>query len=324
MFIMEDDMKKIISVFLVLTLVYAFSVSAYAETAEDNADGLTISTSAAMNGVYQYNVESQQETFLPTSKYRDASVTSYPQYMPNDIGENDISPYTVTDPDGRWKVTDTSGRYANTVLLKIKFPGQNETWATGWMIGPNTIATAGHCVYKYGCGWAEYIIAYLGTTGGSKPYGGTKSVNLWAGGDYVANDGDYSLGVYDDWGVIEVESNVGDVTGWLGIVPANSYSDVAGRTFQTNGYPSDLDNEFRSIDNKWMYSTYGTFTGTKPRFLPTMYMDIDFAGGQSGSAIYRYVDGAGYAAQAIGVAGNDQTIVVLINDWLYDFYMSVR
>lgn len=317
-------MKKLISVFLAVTIMCAFTTSAYAGTEENNSPPLVVSTTAAMNGVYQYNVATKQETFLPAITYRNSSRSTTPQYSPSNLGEDTVEPYTVTDPDGRWKVTNTSGRYANTVLLKIKFPGKAETWATGWMIGPKTIATAGHCVFNYEAGWAEYIVAYPGSTGGSKPYGSARSINMWAGGDYVANQGNYNVGIHDDWGVIEVDSNIGNNTGWLGIVTASSYTDVSGQTFQTNGYPSDLDNESVSIDNKWMYSTYGNFTGTRPRFLPTMYIDIDFAGGQSGSAIYRYFDSSGYSAQAIGVGGNGQTIAVLINNWLFDFFMSVR
>lgn len=318
-------MKKVLSIFLAVMVMCAFSAPTCAETQENNGDPMVVSTTAAMNGVYQYNVETERETFIPAITYRSSSISTYPQYSPGDSGKEDnVEPYTVTDPDGRWKVTNVSGRYTNTVLLKIKFPGSSETWATGWMIGPKTIATAGHCVFSYEAGWAEYIIAYPGATGGSKPCGSAISINMWAGGDYVSNQGNYSVGIHDDWGVIEVNSNIGNSTGWLGIVTASSYTDVAGKTFQTNGYPSDLDNGNQSIDNKWMYSTYGSFTGIRPRFLPTMHIDIDFAGGQSGSAIYRYFDSSGYAAQAIGVGGNGQTIAVLINNWLFDFFMSVR
>lgn len=302
---------------MAMVMMLAFCMPAMASEPEP-----TIVANAATQGAYMYNVETQEQSFVSASSYaRTSSSRSMPQYIPSSaVADSKV----VTPPDSRTKVSSPSGRYSNTVLLIVKFEGQAEIAVSGWMIGPKTVATAGHCVYKYGKGWAESITVYPGASGGNYPFGSASAINMWAGGDYMANDGNYAVGVYDDWGVIELDSNLGNQTGWLGLVAAENYSSVAGATFQTNGYPADLENANVSTGNEWMYTCYGSFTGSKPRFLPTMYINIDFAGGQSGSPIYRNFSDTGYSAQAIGVAGDNQTIAVLINNWLFDFYMSVR
>jgi V8-like Glu-specific endopeptidase len=73
---------------------------------------------------------------------------SYPRSK--DSPENVVEPLRVIGPDDRIQINDTTVFPWSTV---VKVEGQwNSTdffACTGWMLGPSTIVTAGHCVYNF-------------------------------------------------------------------------------------------------------------------------------------------------------------------------------
>src|SRR5205085_1124434 len=61
------------------------------------------------------------------------------------------SPHVIIGADNRVQVTNTSSFWARqTVLIYSKVDG----WCTGFLIGPDTVATAAHCVYHHEVGKA--------------------------------------------------------------------------------------------------------------------------------------------------------------------------
>lgn len=296
--------------------------------AQDN-ELTPVTMTGGMGGVVMYDTATGEETYIPVESYYRRTENQSTSNMQN---QNFVPmaipvPRTVTPPDLRTKVqNNTSEQYQSVVLLKINYSGATAI-GTGFVVDSKHIVTAGHCLYQAGYGWATSIDVYRGASNGS--YTGSKLTNnggkMWVGGDYKANIDNYSVAVHDDWGVFEVSTTMS--TPAFTITPANAASDVTPWAYTTAGYPDDLDNAGISDGTKrWMYSAPGSFMEEipRPRFAPLLYMNIDAAGGQSGSPIYRYISGRGYIVQGILVAGDSyQTRVLLINDFISDFVSSL-
>lgn len=122
--------------------------------------------------------------------------------------------------------------------------------------------------------------------------------------------------MFDDWAALELESSLSLNISYLNVRATNSFSDMKGKTYNSQGYPSELQTAAK-WDDWTMYKVSGTINQvmSAPRFLPVAASDnIKISGGQSGSPLYR----AG-AAEAIAVASNSTTsCFILINEWLYN------
>lgn len=106
-------------------------------------------------GSYIYNISDQTETFVPFYSTRtSAEFLATPSLDPiqakfyNDIDE-EISSFSIVGSDDRVKVTRTTdGQWRNTVRLLIYGSDGKNYLGSGFMIGPNSVATSGHCVYN--------------------------------------------------------------------------------------------------------------------------------------------------------------------------------
>src|SRR3954447_14401373 len=156
---------------------------------------------------------------------------------------------------------------------------------TGWFIGPHTLMTAGHVVYIKNSGVAgrdgfvRSIQVMAGRNRSSLPYGSVTStsfrtVNGWA------NSGSELY----DYGAIIIPTQLGSTTGWLGF---GVYDDatLTASVGNISGYPGD-----KPSGTQWYAAR--TIASVGPR---KVFYDIDTAGGQSGSAVYRIVNGNRYA-----------------------------
>jgi glutamyl endopeptidase len=192
---------------------------------------------------------------------------------------------TVHGPDNRIQIPDTT-RYpwrCHCSLLITAADGSG--WiGTGWFVGPHTLATAGHCVYIKNSGipgrdgWVLSIQVMPGRNGTRLPYGAVtstrfSSVTGWTEG----GDENY------DYGAIILPTDVGNETGWFGF---GAYPDqeLKNAVCNISGYPSD-----KSDGTQW-YDRHqiADVTATKVSY------DIDTLGGQSGSAVYRILNGGQY------------------------------
>lgn len=154
------------------------------------------------------------------------------------------------------------------------------------MIGPNSVATSGHCVYDSTTGgWASSITVIPALNGTTQPFGSATSYYLECGGDwynYTDNQ--------DDWGIIRINANLGSSTGWLGLRwQSSSYN---GTTVNAVGYPAS--------DGTHMYYGSGTVNTSSAR---TLSGDWDLTGGQSGGPVEKYYSDTGYTALGINRGG---------------------
>ena len=80
---------------------------------------------------------------------------------------------TICDSDSRAQVSPTSPtpwRWNCELIITLK--GGVKTRGTGWLIGPRTVMTAGHCVHTgKGGDWVQSVEVIPGMDGPARPYG---------------------------------------------------------------------------------------------------------------------------------------------------------
>jgi V8-like Glu-specific endopeptidase len=94
------------------------------------------------------------------------------------------------------------------------------------------------------------------------------------------NNGDQNY----DYGAIIIPTDLGNTVGWFGfgVYPD---SDLLNSTGNISGYPGD-----KPAGTQWYDSRKIASVNSRK-----VYYDIDTAGGQSGSAVYRIISGGRYA-----------------------------
>lgn len=160
---------------------------------------------------------------------------------------------------------------------------------TGWMIGPNTVATAGHCVHSGGSSGRWYQRStyriYPGRNGNASPYGSCTAKRLYSVNGWTKNGRDDF-----DYGAIKLNCTVGNTVGWLGFFWQSATLNRLPTII--SGYPGDKPlTQWRSK---------GKVTVTQQR---RVFYRNDTVGGMSGSAVYYNRTGCGNCAMAIHAYG---------------------
>ena len=142
---------------------------------------------------------------------------------------------------------------------------------TGFLEGPNLLVTAGHCVYDDSVGFAEEVYYFPGLNGLAG-----LDYDLLTRGVAISIDKSYyndSTENYNyDWAAVELETDIGYVTGgWHGKW-GNWY--VNNTDVRSHGYPTSKDGQ--------MWETAGKVTGKTGTVYKTT---LDIENGQSGSAM---------------------------------------
>jgi glutamyl endopeptidase len=214
-----------------------------------------------------------------------------------DIGEASFGVFqeTVHLPDDRVQITNTADYPWRAHASLLITAADNSQWiGTGWFIGPHTLMTAGHVVYTKNSGvpgrdgWVKNIVVMPGRNGNNLPYGSVTSDNFRSVTGWT-NDGDQNY----DYGAIILSTDLGSTVGWFGF-GVYSDSDLTSSTGNISGYPGDKPSGTQWYD----YHQIASVDSRK------VYYDIDTYGGQSGSAVYRIINGDRYgiAVHAYGGA----------------------
>lgn len=195
----------------------------------------------------------------------------------------------VHGADDRVEVGDTLAYpWSATASLLITARDGSQWVGTGWFVGPQTLVTAGHCVYitnspvRERNGWVLAIQVMPGRHGTTLPFGAVTSSRFWTVRGW-ADDGDQEY----DYGAIVLPTDLGTRVGTFGV---GVYDDdlLTDRVVNVAGYPADKRPGTLWYDARAVAST----TASK------IYYDIDTAGGQSGAPVYVVDDDA----RRIGVA----------------------
>lgn len=166
---------------------------------ETEMDDITIETFSSM-GLLTENGEFDFEVFSELPKL-DASIS-------------DIAPIEVIESDNRTVVSSTTSTpWRWTCYLAAKFPNGNTYRGTAFTMGPSIVGTCGHNLYSSGKGgWATSVAIIAARNDSSKPYGTA------AGTTFHVGQGWYDSGAQnEDWGMVELSSNLGDTVGYFGM-----------------------------------------------------------------------------------------------------------
>ena len=202
----------------------------------------------------------------------------------------------VVGVDDRTPIDDTeSYPYSCICSLVITAANGKRFIGTGWLVGPRTVITAGHCVYMHNQGgWAEQIEVFPGRNGGHKPFRSTakdlQSVEGWVQRERPEHD----------YGAIILADPLGDEVGFFGYATRGD-AELQNMTINIVGYPGDKDP--------------GTMWGHARRLKrveqQTVVYDIDTFGGQSGAGLIQWDGGEEFYVVGIhnygDLSGNSAT-----------------
>ncbi len=126
----------------------------------------------------------------------------------------------------------------------------DQSYCSGFMIGPHYAVTTADCLYdKYG-GWAKYVKVCPALAAGYSHAGCSTGTRMWIMDKNLSMDGNV--------GVVKVDSSLGTYSGWLGYwtIPDSKTYDYA----TVLGYASDESMRYMFYSNGYLSGTayYGT------------------------------------------------------------------
>ena len=198
---------------------------------------------------------------------------------------------TLISPDRRTLISPTTG-YPNRAVALITINGATQTHhCTAWFVGPDTVATAGHCVERGASGsWYTGVRVYPGRNGSTSPYGYCTG-ELWSNTFWTNNSNEEY-----DYGAIDLDAcvggpsgtstgNMGNAVGWFGYWWQSA--SLNGFVNNTQGYPGDKPKtQWRATNCATNTTSFVqcTISGTSTRQL---FYRNDTVGGQSGSPLWQ-------------------------------------
>lgn len=183
---------------------------------------------------------------------------------------------SIIGADERVRILDTDlSPWRMICALRIRGPSGAQLAGTGWLVGPRTLLTAGHCVHSLELmdGWAASIEVSPGRNGAETPYGTVTStsftsVDLWV----QKQDPDFDIGC------IHLAEPLGEKVGWFSLA-ALTPAELQGYLVNVSGYPAD-----RGAGTEQWHHRNRVLRVTDRR----VFYDVDTYGGQSGAPVWVY------------------------------------
>lgn len=265
---MKNISKKIFACSVVFAMLLGlFSASMPVQANEDDCTNYV-----------SINLSTGEEEIIPISNT--ATETEAAGYTPAGAKQ----PRLIIGIDDRIPVSDTSyDPYPKVGLIRTTWRNGVTTTGTGWMFGPNDVATVAHNLYSAERGGAAQSIQYYPAYNpGHIPYGVLTARNIIICEDFVTQDDSQY-----DYGVFDLNNNVGNSTGYFGwnsnVIPNSVVASI--------GYPEDYHTQmvhsFGDVYN--VYSNYFTHS-------------IDTLAGDSGAPVL-------FGSSVIGIHSGSTSIL---------------
>ncbi|GIE82291.1 hypothetical protein Aph02nite_82410 [Actinoplanes philippinensis] len=201
---------------------------------------------------------------------------------------------SIIGRDERVRIVDTDlSPWRMICSLQMRGPSGSGAIGTGWLVGPRTVLTAGHCVFStsFFGGWAATIDVIPGRNGSgpaaeSEPFGRVTSTSFSSVDRWQSNeDADYDIGC------IHLAEPIGETVGWfpIGVRPAEQ---LEGFQVNISGYPGDRGNGTAQFHGN------NRIVQVSERRL---FYEVDTFGGQSGAPVWIYENDDTTRPLAVGV-----------------------
>lgn len=216
-----------LALLIALSLLLGMMPIGYAETTDD-ADNNNANATPAMS-------TSLEEAGMPLEDAAAAVGVASQPFIPEDAAEK-----AIIGLDNRVTIDNPSVYpYSAIAYLVVKARCGCDWTATGFMVGPDAMMTASHCVVCSDHGQtANEITAYFGYVSSKNyRYKYTKGTHYWYGTNFSNGDGTYGYNGHLDWdyAYIKLQERVGDTVGWFGLY-AKSDSELELSGFELAGY----------------------------------------------------------------------------------------
>jgi glutamyl endopeptidase len=176
--------------------------------------------------------------------------------------------------DERIRILDTElAPWRMICALRMQGPAGAGAIGTGWLVGPRTIVTAGHCVFstQFFGGWASTIEVSPGRNGIEFPHRTFRSTRFSSLDRWVEHeDPDFDIGC------IHLSEPIGEALGWFAVA-ALSPEELEGYLVNVSGYPAD-----RGRGTEQYHHKNRVLRVTERR----VFYDVDTYGGQSGAPVW--------------------------------------
>lgn len=211
--------------------------------------------------------------------------------------------------DERVQVSTTSVPPGSmTVLLIVQWANGEFGGCSGFMVGPRTVGTAGHCIYSHADGgWPAQVLAVPGANGAERPFGQSWAVSVqtvsgWA--DY----GDFRF----DYGSVTLADDIGFASGTFALTAATDELLLSSELTAT-GYSQD-----KPPATMWQASGYlDDLDGS------LLYSRIDVTYGNSGGPLWLKTDADEHYVVGIVSSGTPVTnLAVRVNSVVFQQFVN--
>lgn len=233
---------------------------------------------------------SHESELLEFGQENDAYYASYPEELKELKEDQGDIQEVIIGKDDRMRINPTTSYPWRAICSLVMRTKTGKTYiGTGWMVGPGTVITAGHCVYFHNeGGWPEYIDVIPGRNGSLKTYGTIRSTSFRSVTGWTKDKNRNT-----DYGAIILNTKIGNTVGYFGYAYKDD-SFIKNRNLNLSGYPGD-----KGGTTQWYHSKVVKSVNSR-----VITYDIDTMGGQSGSPVWYVENGKRYA---IGIHTNGST-----------------
>ncbi|MDO5092447.1 MAG: trypsin-like serine protease [Propionibacteriaceae bacterium] len=205
--------------------------------------------------------------------------------------------------DDRRRITNTT-EFPNSAVVYIH-RSNGRQYCTGWLVSPDTLVTAGHCIYDDN-GWNFNLEYSPGANGSERPYGTATAAQLWTDTTWVSDRDSRQ-----DWGIVKLDRAFPDA-GYFGLRWQTASYD--GTEVQLRGCPQD-----RPAGELWGMG--GPITESQPN---NLRYQMDTYNAQSGSPVFLGDVHQSIAIHTGSVGSEEQNRSTRITEGLCNIILDLR